>query len=156
MGCSPWVHEESDTTEQLAHIHAQSRMVSVPYEQIKESTIRGPWERVTILARGIRRVSEKMWGRPQGMKKDLKSGNCRPGHLKHTLYFWCLGCSEWEEWDRQIKNFSHVFLSSWLSLWIVKGMKGTRTMTRWWGHEEVKSLVQETSQNHFSHGFKRV
>ena len=59
-GLQSWVHEESDTTEQLAHIHAQSRMVSVPCEQIKESTIRGPWERVTILARGIRRVSEKM------------------------------------------------------------------------------------------------
>ena len=44
MGCSPWVHEESDKTEPLAHIHAQSRMVSVPCEQIKESTMRAMGE----------------------------------------------------------------------------------------------------------------
>ena len=60
MGYSPWVHEESDTTEQLVHIHTQNRMVPGPCEQFKESTMGGPRERITILARVIRGVSEEM------------------------------------------------------------------------------------------------
>lgn len=95
----------------------QSGMVPVCYHRAGEEEI--------LLYGVIMKVSEKrkMWGSPRRMEKNIKRYNCRPGHLKHTLYLWCLGWFKWEDWERQMKKLPTLLP---ILLFIMPPMSGQR------------------------------
>ena len=102
-----WRVEESDGLQSMGPRRIRHNWVASAHTLTKQNGARTMWtaqRKCYQRAMGEdhhsgssdREGVEEMWGRPQGMKKDLKSGNCRPGHLKHTLFlvpwmFWMGG-----------------------------------------------------------------